>query len=186
MPSIVSGGTPRRLSPMVLIPWASARSPAVTTNGSTSCAMTEYPPMNACLATRQNWWMPENAPMLASSPTSTWPAIDAAFAKTTRSPTRQSCATCAAAMNSPALPTRVTPPPGAVPRLIVTYSRIWFPSPMTTSVGSPLYLRSCGGPPSEANGATTLSAPSVARPSITTWDFRTVRSPTTVSGPKTQ
>ena len=35
----------------------------------------------------------------------------------------------------------------AVPRLIVEYSRMIVPSPISTQVSSPLYLRSCGSPP---------------------------------------
>jgi len=63
---------------------------------------------------------------------------------------------------------------------------MWFPAPMTTFVGSPLYLRSWGGPPSDANGATTLSGPSVTEPSTTTCDSRRVRAPIEAPAPTTQ
>ena len=42
------------------------------------------------------------------------------------------------------LPTLVTPPPKAVPLLMVTYSLIVTLSPIITSVFSPLYFKSCG------------------------------------------
>ena len=41
-------------------------------------------------------------------------------------------------------PTVVRPPPPAVPREMVTYSRMVVLSPMVQRVGSPAYLRSCG------------------------------------------
>jgi len=39
-----------------------------------------------------------------------------------------------------------------VPRLMVTHSRMVLPSPITVSVGSPAYFRSCGATPMEQNG----------------------------------
>ena len=43
-------------------------------------------------------------------------------------------------------PIVVMPPPPVVPRLIVTNSRKMLSLPMASSVCSPLYFRSCGGP----------------------------------------
>jgi hypothetical protein len=43
------------------------------------------------------------------------------------------------------------PASSAVPRLMVTPSRIVLPSPISTTVGSPAYFLSCGGAPIEAN-----------------------------------
>ena len=44
-------------------------------------------------------------------------------------------------MNRPPSPTRVMPPPPAVPGCIVTCSRIWLLRPITSSVSSPRYLQ---------------------------------------------
>ena len=46
---------------------------------------------------------------------------------------------------------RVTPPPPVVPRLTVLNSRKRLPSPMMTSVCSPVNFKSCGLPPTEQN-----------------------------------
>jgi hypothetical protein len=48
-------------------------------------------------------------------------------------------------------PRRVTFASPMVPRLIVTYSRITLPSPISTEVSSPAYFLSCGGPPIDEN-----------------------------------
>src|SRR5512143_1283271 len=64
----------------------------------------------------------------------------------TPSPTWQSCARCTYDMMKQFCPTVVLND-CVVPRLIVLYSRIVVPSPISTRVGSPLYLRSCGSPP---------------------------------------
>src|SRR5262245_47651104 len=66
-------------------------------------------------------------------------------------------------------PTDVLPPAWAVPRLIVTDSRIVLSSPITASVRSPLYFKSCGIAPITANGKIVLRAPIVVQPSTTTW-----------------
>ncbi len=63
----------------------------------------------------------------------------------------QSCAMCTDAMIQLSEPTLVTPPPPAVPRLIVHDSRTVLPSPMTSSVSSPAYFLSCGTPPIALN-----------------------------------
>ena len=53
--SITSGGTPRRISPIVFVPKIRAgRLPTVRAKGSASLVTTEYPPMNAYRPTRQN------------------------------------------------------------------------------------------------------------------------------------
>src|ERR1051325_8052499 len=62
-------------------------------------------------------------------------------------------------------PMRVTPE-AAVPRLIVEYSRITVPSPTSTQVSSPRYLRSCGSPPTMEPCPTRTPAPSRALRSI--------------------
>ena len=110
----------------------------------------EPPPMKACSPTRQNWWTAEKAPICAKSPTSTCPASVAQLAKIVLLPTWQSCATWAYAMKKLLLPMVVMPPPPAVPRLRVTNSRKTLSLPITSSVRSLWYLRSCGGPPIEA------------------------------------
>ena len=48
-------------------------------------------------------------------------------------------------------PMLVTPPPPAVPMLIVHDSRTVLPSPITSSVSSPAYFLSCGTPPIAQN-----------------------------------
>jgi hypothetical protein len=83
------------------------------------------------------------------------------------------------------LPIRVTPPPPAVPMLTVTYSRNVLPSPMTTSVSSPRYLRSWGVPPMTAYGWMTLFRPIVVRPVTVTWFWMTVPGPIVTEGPTT-
>ena len=52
----------------------------------------------------------------------------------------------------------------SVPRLIVTYSRMVLPSPISTRVSSPAYFLSCGGPPIEANWKMRLLRPMRVRP----------------------
>ena len=74
----------------------------------------------------------------------------AALAKMVLLPTWQSWATCAWVMNRLRSPTTVREPPWAVPRLIVVNSRMVLPAPISSEVGSPAYLRSCGGVPMAA------------------------------------
>ncbi len=74
-------------------------------------------------------------------------------------------------------PMMVMPPPFIVPVLMVTNSRIWFPSPMSRRVGSPLYEVSCGGVPTEANGKRWLPAPNSVWPVTTQWLSMTVPGP---------
>src|ERR1035441_10972517 len=72
-------------------------------------------------------------------------------------------------MNRLSSPMIVVPCPVIVPRWIVQNSRKVLRLPIVRVVGSPLYLRSWGGPPSAAWGGTRLSSPSVVGPSITAW-----------------
>ena len=53
------------------------------------------------------------------------------------------------------------------PGLIETYSRTMLSSPISSVLGSPRYLRSCGTAPTLANGKMRLRAPMVVRPSTT-------------------
>ena len=57
----------------------------------------------------------------------------------------------------------VTPPPWAVPRFMVVNSRNTLRSPISSRVGSPLYLRSCGASPIEANWKILLSGADAGR-----------------------
>ena len=93
---------------------------------------------------------------------------------------------CTYAMMRQPEPTRVVPPPPAVPREMVTYSRIWLSSPSVRPVGSPAYFRSCGGTPSAQNGANRLPLPARKRPSSTTCDTSSQPSPSSTSGPTVQ
>ena len=52
-------------------------------------------------------------------------------------------------MNQLLSPTRVTPVPRGVATLNVQHSQIVLPSPISSRVGSPRYLTSCGGVPIE-------------------------------------
>ena len=94
---------------------------------------------------------------------STWPASVALFAMITPLPIWQSCATWVLIMNRLSSPTRVTPPPPAVPGFIVTCSRMRLRAPMTSSTGSPRYFRSCGRWPSEAKGKISVASPIAVR-----------------------
>ncbi len=89
-------------------------------------------------------------------------------------------------MKRPWLPTSVTMPPPSVPVFMVTCSRMMLSLPMRSSEGSPLYFRSCGGWPMEENGKIRVRAPTVVRPSITTWLCSSTPSPSDTSGPTTQ
>ena len=61
----------------------------------------------------------------------------------------------------------VTPPPPAVPRWMVTNSRMTLRSPITRRVGSPPNFRSCGTRPIEAIGKISLPSPISVTPSMT-------------------
>src|SRR5438105_11490891 len=80
-------------------------------------------------------------------------------------------------------PTVVSPPPPAVPREMVTYSRMLLLAPMVQRVGSPAYFRSCGATPRQANGYTVVPRPIVRYPSRTTCEIRRQSSPRTTFGP---
>ncbi len=137
------------------------------------------PPTKDSRPTRQNWWAAESPPKWTWSSRITWPASATELAMMAPSPTWQSWPTWLLAMKRQPLPMRVTPPPPAVPTLMVMNSRKVLPSPMTIAVSSPRYLRSCGIPPTAAWEKTRLPAPKVVRPPITAW------APTTLSGPRT-
>ncbi len=77
----------------------------------------------------------------------------------------------------------VVPWPVTVPRWTVQNSRNMFRFPTTSVVGSPLYLRSCGGPPSAASGQIRLSSPNVAGPSSTACAPTVVRAPIVTFAP---
>ncbi len=82
---------------------------------------------------------------------------------------------------------RVMPPPPAVPREMVTYSRMVLLSPMVTRVGSPAYLRSWGAMPMQAKEKMRLLRPMVRWPSSppprTTWETSSQFSPRMTLGP---
>ena len=73
--------------------------------------------------------------------------------------------------------------PVTVPRCTVQNSRKTFRFPITSVVGSPLYFRSCGGPPRAASGQMRLSSPIVAGPSRTAWAPTDVRAPIVTFAP---
>jgi len=89
-------------------------------------------------------------------------------------------------MNRFSSPIRVSPPPPVVPRLSVTNSRMSFRAPMTSVVFSPAYLRSWGGPPTDAMGAMRVSGPISVGPWTTVWGPSRQPSPRRTSGPITQ
>ena len=82
----------------------------------------------------------------------TWPASVAALARMQWLPTWLSWPICTQVISRQFEPSRVTPPPPTVPRLMVTLSRIVLSSPIIVSVGSPPYFKSCGATPIEQNG----------------------------------
>jgi hypothetical protein len=84
------------------------------------------------------------------------------------------------------LPTRVIPTSCAVPRLMVTYSRIVLSSPISTRVGSPAYFLSCGGAPIEQKCQMRLRRPTRVWPSSTTWEPIQLASPTSTCSPTTE
>src|SRR6185436_7604564 len=83
-------------------------------------------------------------------------------------------------------PIDVSPPPWTVARLTVTYSRNTLSSPTTTFVGSPLYPRCCGGPPTETNGCSSHRSPISVHPSTVTCDSSLVPLPIAACSPTTQ
>ena len=80
---------------------------------------------------------------------------------------------------------RVFAPEGvpAVPRWMVTNSRILLRLPIRVSEGSPLYFRSCDASPIDTNGKTWVPSPIQVRPSITQCDSRRTPSPSSTSLP---
>ena len=101
---------------------------------------------------RTNWCSAEEPPITAWSPMLTCPPMTTLLATITQSPSVQSCATCVTAISRQSAPTRVTPEPVTVPRWMVQCSRNWVRGPITVSVGSPRYFRSCGAMPTVQNG----------------------------------
>ena len=73
-------------------------------------------------------------------------------------PTSASCATCTPSISKLLLPTIVRPL-AAVPRLIVTFSRIRLLSPISAVDSSPRNLRSCGMAPITAPGKIVFPLP---------------------------
>ena len=121
--------------------------------------------------------------MRAPSPTCTWPASAAEEARTTPSPSTQSCATWQCDMMSAPFPMDVAPPPAAVPPLRYAYSPMRQSGPIRNTEGSPLYLRSCGVAPIVANAWTRLFAPTVVCPIIRTCEWRCTPSQSVAWGP---
>ena len=76
-------------------------------------------------------------------------------------------------------------PPPAVPGLMDTNSRTMFPSPISRVLGSPRYLRSCGGAPTLANWKMRQPAPIVVRPVTTACGPIHESRPTRTCGPTT-
>src|SRR5882757_1339874 len=135
---------------------------------------------------RQYWCTGHNAPTVAHSSTVTCPARVAPLARIQLSPIVESWPMCAYAMMRQFRPTRVVPPPPAVPREIVTHSRITVSVPISTLVGSPAYFRSCGATPTAAKLYTRHPSPSLVWPSITTCDTSSQCSPSTTLAPTVQ
>ena len=84
--------------------------------------------------------------MIARSSTVTCPAIWTAFAMITSLPITQSCAMWTYVIRKQRAPIVVLPV-AVLPRLIVEYSRMIVPLPISTHVSSPLYFRSWGSLP---------------------------------------
>src|SRR5665213_3400319 len=101
-------------------------------------------------------------------------------------PTNESWPICTYAMIRQSEPIFVTPPPPAVPREIVTNSRIELPSPIATPVASPAYFKSCGAIPTQANEKIRLPLPIVVWPSRTTCETSSQFSPKTTCAPIVQ
>src|SRR6185437_1952876 len=110
------------------------------------------------------------------------------FARTTPSPTWQSCARCTYDNTKLFGPTLVLND-CEVPRLMVLYSRTTVLSPISTVVRSPLNLRSCGSLPRTVPTPIFTFRPSitkrsrVARADITQPSPITQSSPTIANGP---
>src|SRR5437773_8281356 len=79
----------------------------------------------------------------------------------------------------------VIPPPFAVPRLTVTYSRNVLPSPTTSSARSPRKVKSCGSPPTTEKGKNALFRPHRAGPCTTACGCKIQPSPNSTSSPTT-
>jgi hypothetical protein len=101
-------------------------------------------------------------------------------------PMTQSCATWVDIMNRLSSPTRVTPPPPAVPGFIVTCSRITLRAPITSSTRSPPYFRSCGTCPIEAKGNIVVPSPMRVAPASATWLCSITFAASTTAAPITQ
>src|SRR5918993_3909047 len=97
----------------------------------------------------------------------------------TPSPTWQSCARWTYDMRKHPFPTVVLNDCD-VPRLIVEYSRMRVPSPISTHVSSPLNFRSCGSPPS------TVPMPTVTFVASLTFFSRTDLASSVHPSPTTQ
>ena len=123
--------------------------------------------------------------MMARSYTVTCPAICTELAMITSLPMTQSWAMWTYVMRKQRAPIVVLPV-AVLPRLIVQYSRMIVPLPISTHVSSPLYLRSCGSfPMTVPYPIFTPSATRVLR-SITACAAMLQRSLTVTRGPMTQ
>src|SRR5581483_1287027 len=146
----------------------------------------DMPPRKACAPTRENWMTAAPPPRMAKSPTLTWPASITLLERMTLLPTLQSCPTWLLARKAQRSPMTVAMPPPSVPGFMVTPSRMMQSLPTASVDGSPLYLRSCGWWPMEANGKTRVRAPMVVRPTTTAWLSSTTPSLSTTSAPTWQ
>ena len=131
---------------------------------------------------RTNWWIGTSPLTMARSSIVTWPAIWMPLARMTSFPITQSWAMCTYVMMKQRWPIAVRPV-AEVPRLMVQYSRMMVPSPISTQVSSPLYLRSCGSLPMTVPYPIFTPDPTRVFRSITTCAAMPVRSPTVTCGP---
>src|SRR5262245_40288991 len=146
----------------------------------------DMPPRNACAPTRANWMTAAPPPRMAKSPMLQCPANITLLENTTLLPTRQSWPTCELARKAQRSPTTVCMLPPAVPGFMVTPSRIRQSLPTVSEEGSPLYFRSCGIWPMEANGNSRVPAPMLVRPATTTWLISLTPRASLTSGPTVQ
>ena len=111
-----------------------------------------YPP------TRQNWCINTLALMMALSSMMISPAILVELPTIQPLPINASWATWTPSINRLLLPTMVLPL-AAVPRLMVTFSRIRLLSPISAVLSSPLNFKSCGIAPITAPGKIVFPLP---------------------------
>ena len=180
------GAKPRRRSPTRFRPRSRARSPATVQNGGTSDRHHRAGGAERRLADAHELvHAGEAADDARSRRSRTCPPSAAPLARTTWSPTLRSRApTCADTMRRQPLPMRVTMPPPAVPGLIDANSRTMLSSPISSVLGSPRYLRSCGGSRRSRTGRCGCARRSSCGPSTTACGAdRSVPAPMRTCGP---